>query len=323
MIRRGMVLDPVVSCDLVNPAVKKLIDIFIEGFEILYVYGPPGTGKSLALQLLLDEYDYEVFNLQKMPDTKIEVQALSRHNSLLKSKPIVVLVDGIDQLTKKDISTLMKGDWNYNKLILVGSTWKRGNPLAKIKKKKKFDFKKVKFAEFEESVVINLLLRLALKYKASLTLDERKRIAKASKGDLRKALDCTKYYLLGGRKDLDAFLPTGEEEYFNRIRKMFSGDYESALEEIESFGWYFSVMIMAENLKDKKDAKFLEMLSKLNDSRLKEKERYLALFACEISRKYGKGKYPKWVFPKRGKKKEDRDPNILCSPLKKELYFLE
>ena len=322
MIRRGMVLDPVVSCDLVNPAVKKLIDIFSEGFEVLYVYGPPGTGKSLALQLLLDEYDYEIFHLQKMPDTEIEVQALSRHNSLLESKPIAVLVDGIEQLSKKDISVLMKGDWNYNKLIMIGSTWKRGNPLARIKKSKKFDFKKVKFAEFEESVITNLLLRVAFKYKASLTLNERKRIAKASKGDLRKALDCTKYYLLGGRKDLDAFLPTSEEEYFNRIRKMFSGDYESALEEIESFGWYFSVMIMAENLKGKKDAKFLEMLSKLSDDRMQDRERYLALFACEMSRKYGKGKYPKWIFPKRRKKDDDRDPNMLCSALKKELYFL-
>jgi DNA polymerase III delta prime subunit len=317
-----MVLDPVVSCDLVNPAVKKLIDIFSEGFEVLYVYGPPGTGKSLALQLLLDEYNYEVFNLQKMPNTEIEVQALSRHNSLLESKPIAVLVDGIDQLTKKDISTLMKGDWNYNKLILVGSTWKRGNPLARIKKNKKFDFKKVKFAEFEESIITNLLLRLALKYKSSLTLNERTRIAKESKGDLRKALDCTKYYLLGGRKDLDAFLPTGEEQYFNRIRKMFSGDYESALEEVESFGWYFSIMIMAENLKEKKDAAFLEVLAKLNNGKLKEKERYLALFACEMSKKHGKGKYSKWVFPKRRKKEEDRDPDVLCSAIKKELYFL-
>lgn len=322
MIRRGIVLDPVVSCDLVNPAVKKLIDIFSEGFEVLYVYGPPGTGKSLALQLLLDEYNYEVFNLQKMPNTEIEVQALSRHNSLLENKPIAVLVDGIDQLTKKDISTLMKGDWNYNKLILVGSTWKRGNPLARIKKNKKFDFKKVKFAEFEESIITNLLLRLALKYKSSLTLNERTRIAKESKGDLRKALDCTKYYLLGGRKDLDAFLPTGEEQYFNRIRKMFSGDYESALEEVESFGWYYSIMIMAENLKGKKDTKFLEMLSKLSSDKLQDRERYLALFACEMSKKFSKGKYSKWVFPKRRKKEEDRDLDILCSPLKKELYFI-
>lgn len=323
MIRRGIILDPVVSCDLVNPAVKKLIDIFSEGFEVLYVYGPPGTGKSLALQLLLDEYNYEVFHLENALDTEIEVQALSRHNSLLESKPIVVLVDGIDQLTKKDVSTLMKGDWNYNRLIMVGSTWKRGNPLARFMKSKKFDFKKVKFAEFEDSVITTLLLRLALKYKSSLTLNERTRIAKESKGDLRKALDSTKYYLLGGRRELEAFLPSSEDQYFNRVRKMFGGDYHEALEEIESFGWYFSIMIMAENLKDKKDAAFLEILSKLNNDKLVKKERYLAIFACEMSKKHGKGKYPKWVFPKRKKKNEERDPNILCSALKKEMYFID
>jgi len=322
MIRRGIILNPVVSCDLVNPAVKKLIDIFSEGFEVLYVYGPPGTGKSLALQLLLDEYNYEVFHLQKMLDTEIEIQALSRHNSLLESKPIVVLVDGVELLTKKEISMLMKGDWNYNKLIMVGATWKRGNPLARFMKKKKFDFKKVKFAEFEDSIVTGLLLRLALKYKSSLTLNERTRIAKESKGDLRKALDSTKYYLLGGRKELEAFLPSSEALFFNRVRRMFSGNYEEALEEIESFGWFYTIMIMAENLKDKKDVKFLEMLAKLNNNKIAEKERYLALFACEISKKHGKGKYPKWVFPKRKKKNEVQDSDILCSALKREMYFL-
>lgn len=323
MFDNKLELEPVFSHDLINPSVKKLAKMFRDGFEVLYVYGPTGSGKSKAVELLLEENGILPYFLDKIPDTILGVQALSRYSDLLDKRPIAVVVDGIDRFSKKDMGRLLKGDWNYNKLIMIGYRWKRsGNPLQPLSKSK-FVFKKIKLDAFKTDDVVNLLLRVAMKYKIPLTLEERNKIAEASNGDLRKAINTAKNYLLGGRKDLDVFLPHSEKTYHNRVKRIFGGDFNTALEEIEAFGWYYSVMILIENLAGKKDAdELVEILMSIAMLKMQDRERYLALIACDMSRKYSKGKYTKWVFPKRRKKEELSEVVAKCGNIKKELYFL-
>jgi hypothetical protein len=324
MLNGTIKLDPILSCELVNPAVDKLSQAFKSGFEILYVYGGPGTGKSLAVEFLVDEYDYVPHYLTKFPETKLEAEALARHNSLVNTKQVAVIVDGTDRANLKDIVNLISVDWSLNKLILIGADWKKtGNPLSKLVTSKKVKFKKVKFNGFPEGVMLELLLRLGLKYRLPLSLDERTKIVKASNGDLRKALNACKYYLLGGKQDLEMFIPNSEESYFNRVKRMFSGDYNKAIEEVESFGWYYTIMILLENLEGKKKADdLIELIMKLSMDKMENRERYLALVACEMQKRYGKGPYPKWVFPKRAKKQEPSEIDALCSESKKWMYFV-
>lgn len=324
MLNGVVKLEPVISCDLINPAVSKLSSAFKSGFQILYVYGGPGTGKSLAVELLVDEYNFVPFYLTKFPETKLEAEALARYNSLEDNRKIAIIVDDIERAGLKEISNLISVDWSYNKLILIGEEFKRtGNPLAKLATSKKVIFKKVKFDGFPENKMLELLLRLGLKYKTPLTLDERTKIAKASNGDLRKALNATKYYILSGKSDLEMFIPNSEESYFNRVKKMFSGDFDKALEEIELFGWYYSIMILLVNLEGKKKSDdLIELLMILSVDKIQNRERYLALMACEMAKRYGSGPYPKWYFPKRIKKEEESTIDALCSDIKKEMYFL-
>ncbi len=228
-------LEPVLSCELVQPAAEKLYDIFKKGFDILYVYGPTGTGKSLAVEMFIDENNLAVHYLDKVPDTKLEVEALSRYNSLTDVRVVAVVVDDMDRLTKKQLSTLLSVPWRHNRLILIGSKWKRiNNPLARIAKNKKIVFKKIKFDKFKDETISAVLLRLALKYKTSMSLEERIKIAKAANGDMRKAMNAAKNYILSGKYDLESFIPESEDAYFNRVRRMFGGNYEEALEEVES-----------------------------------------------------------------------------------------
>jgi hypothetical protein len=321
----GMIkLEPVISCDLVNPAVDKVSKAFRSGFQILYIYGGPGTGKSLAIELLVDEYNLVPYYLTKFPETKLEAEALSRCNSLDDKREIAVIVDGIERANLKEISNLINVDWSFNKLILIGSEWKKvGNPLAKLVANKKVNFKKIKFEGFPDDKMLEILLRLGLKYKTALTLDERMKIIKASNGDLRKAMSACKYYILSGKQDIEMFIPNSEESYHNRVKKIFSGNYDNALEEIESFGWYYSIMILLANLEGKKKSDdLMDLLMKLSMDKMQDRERYLALMACEIAKRYGKGPYPKWYFPKRVKKQEELDVDAFCSDVKKEMYFL-
>ena len=323
MFDNTLKLNPVFSADLVNPSVKKLQKIFNDGFHITYIYGPPGSGKSEAVKLLLEDYGMVSYFISSIPETVLEVEALSRYNDLLDNRPIVIIVDGIDRFSKKSISRLIKGDWQYNKLIMIGYEWKRiGNPLN-ILTKSKLVFKKVKFDGFPDDIIIKLLLRMALQYKSPLTMSDRVRIAKESNGDLRKAFNATKNYILSGQTDLDMFLPYSKETYHNRVKRLFSGNYYTALEEVESFGWYYSILILVENLKNKnKSDDLIDLLMSISMNKMQNRERYIALIACEMNRKYQKGKYSKWMFPKRSRKKERSEIKAICSDMKKELYYL-
>ena len=324
MMNGQLKLEPVLSCELANPAVDKLYECFKSGFDILYVYGPPGSGKSLAIDMFVEEQDWFGYKIERFPENKFEANALALYNSLVDNKTVAVIVDGIDQLSSSQLSIMINADWGVNKLILIGAEFKRtGNPFAKVAKSKTVSFKKVKFEPFPNEVISELILRLAAKYRTAMTLDERNKIAEASGGDLRKALDAAKYYILSGKSDLEMFIPNSEEAFYNRVRKIFSGDYNMALEEIETFGWYYSIMILQVNLEGKKNAEdLIDMLMNISMNKMQDRERYLALLACEIQKRYGKGPYPKWVFPKRAKKEEESKIDALCSNSKKEMYFL-
>jgi len=323
-MRNGVVIDPILSCEMVNPAVKKMSDLFDKGFEVLYIYGPPGTGKSLAIELLVDEHEYAVHKLDKKIETKQQVTGLSRGSSLLDSRKTLVLVDSIDTHSKQELALLAQGDWKYNKLILVGEKYPRAsNPISPFAKNKNYGFKKIKFDKISELHLAMFVLDLATKHKMPMLKADRDKIVNASDGDIRKCLSVTKNYLLGGGVDLEGYLPQNEETQFNRVKRMLGGNYEDALEEIENFGWYYSIIIMAANLEDKSDKdELLEMLMDLSKSKLNDRERLLALVACKIHKKYTKGKYTKWIFPKRATKQEISTVIAKCSNMKKEMYFI-
>lgn len=322
-MRGGIVLDPVLSCEMINPAIKKLDDLFENGFNVIYIYGPTGTGKSLAVELLIDEYDYAVYTFDDdIKDIK-QVIALSRFKSLLDPRKTVVLVDGIDQYSKDNLELLAKGDWNFNKLILIGENYpKKANPLAPFSKSKKYSFKKIKFSKIDEREMRLIVSTLAGKYKKPMLKETVDKIVKASDGDVRKLLNITKNYFLAGG-DVETFLPQCEETEFNRVRRIFSGNFEDALEEIENFGWYYSIMIIQSNLEGKKDSeRLMEVLMTLSQNKSQDRERLLAVLACKIHEKYTKGKYTKWIFPKKAAKSEKSNIDALCSDMKKEMYFV-
>ncbi len=82
-------------------------------------------------------------------------------------------------------------------------------------------------------------------------------------------------------------------------------------------------MILQANLEGKKKSDdLIELLMNFSMSKMQDRERYLALLACEITKRYSKGKWSKWVFPKRAKKQEPSRINALCSEVKKWMYFI-
>jgi len=324
MHRNQIELNPIISMDLLNPAVKKLADLFEKGFQVVYIYGTPGTGKSLAIELLIDEYDLAIIKIDKKIENIKQVVALSRAKSLLDPRKTVVIVDGIDEHSRQELELLAKGDWRFNQLILVGEKYPRAsNPIIPFSKNKKYSFKKIKFDKLPERDMSLLISKVATTYKKPMLKADIDKIVNAVDGDIRKALSVTKNYFLGGGVDLEAFLPYNEVTQFNRVKRMFNGNYEDALEEVENFGYYYSVMIMAANIEGKKDSgKLLELLMDLSKSKVQDRERLLAILACKIHKKYSRGKYTKWIFPKRTKKVEKILVDAKCSQIKKRLYFI-
>jgi len=314
-----IVLEPEFSIDLLNPAVKKLRDIIEnDDFDVVYVYGPPGTGKSLAVRILFEEADYELYYLDTISDNPNEIDAMSKTVSILteRNKRIVV-VDDITRFSKKAIRMLYHGDWGVTKLVLIGSELKRTDSHI-TGLSKRFRFKKIKFNKFSDDILMRVLTRFFLEERVPITLEDKERLVRVSDGDIRKLLMLARLYTYVRPMPIDDVLETMGYKYQRRLYKFFSNDFEASLEEIMAFGWFYSAFIIFENLlKMKRCDDILDVfLQVLEDSTL-NKEEYLAIIAMEMGRRKRRG----WVFPANKKIKMKYDKNILASPLKQYLYY--
>lgn len=318
-----IVVEPIYSDELLNPNKDKLIKAFEDGFDVLYLYGDTGTGKSLAIDLLADEFNFNLKKIVDIPEEESDVWAMASANSLITKKKSLYVLDGADLLSDSTINNFLAPHWERNKLVMIGYEWKRSNPIkSAAKRNDAIDFKKVKFKEIPEKDLEKLVTKIFLNKNIPLKPKVKSKIIDGSDGDLRKIFNIIKNYVNTGCKDIDMFLPETTTSYYTKVRRLFSGDYNEALEEIEEFSWYYSAMIIAENIVKKDlDMKYYDMLFDIVSKGVDKKEELLAVLASLMGRKYTKHKYTKWYYATKGKNYDDEDIGTLCSKLKQYLYF--
>ena len=305
------------SSQLINRGASALVKFFEDDDDVVYLYGPAGSGKTYALDMLAQEYGYDIVRM-KGPLTREVVNLYASANVFMVNRKLV-LVD-ITDLSASDIKTLSEGGWGTTKLVIVGEEYPKKSPLRTHLGKQDYRYTAVKFHQFTKNDITGCLSLYALEMGVSISYEVINRIGDAADGDMRAARMCLKALIASEDEDaLETFLPFSDMVYNNEIKKLFSGNRTKAREAVETFSPFVSILILRENiLKFRPDDEVaMRLLYKYANLDADVTEQIIDL-ACYL------GKHIKtYVYAYYRKAKPINPPSVDvdCSDAKKILYF--
>ena len=309
---------PKKSSQLRNKNASSLIKFFESDAGVLYLYGPAGSGKTTGVEILAREFGYELIYAEPPFDID-KVSSLSACSLFLSDKKMIVVDIGVDM--KADIlKILAEGFWGETRLVIIGTTYAKANPMRRAFKDRDYKFVAIKFYQFDEMDVVGCLSMYAAELGARVSYDTLVKIAKEAAGDMRSARMSLRLLITSGYEDaVDCFLPVGETAYFNNLNKLFGkniGDVESA---IEYFGPYLILYIIRNNLMyrlpDRMD--FMEILKDCNYSSV-DLSSYIVDLAYIVGRNLKGVKHKAY---KKAKKISVPDIEVNCSDVKKIMHY--
>lgn len=309
---------PIKSSQLKNKNAAALVSFFKSDTAVLYLYGLPGSGKTFAINLLAKEFGYEIFYLHTPFDVDVVISMSSLR--LFDSDKKLVVVDVGDNLSSQEVKKLAMGRWGETRLVIIGETYARTNPMRNAFKNKPYKFEDIKFHPFDEMDVLGCLTLYAMELGAKVSYETLSEIAKNSDGDMRAARLCLRTLIASGdENNIECFLPFGESRYFSLINKIFSDNIEDVREAVSYFGNYMTIQIIRRNIiaNLSKRAELMRMLQYCSALEVDYTE-----YLVEIARLVGKmSKVKRFVAYTRPEPFEIPEVQTKCSAVKKVLYF--
>ena len=244
----GIVLQslPKRSSQLVNKGASSLIKFFESDGDVLYLYGPAGSGKTMALDMLVREYGYEIVKAGG-PFTSQIVDILASTALFMMNRKLV-LVDVVG-MKASDLKLLAEGVWGETKLVLVGEEFPKKSPIRTHFMKQDYKFIPVKFFPFQKEDITGCLSLYAMEMGVSVSYEIINKIADSADGDMRAARISLRSLIHSQDEEaVDIFLPFSDVVYNNEVKKLFSGNRGKAKEAIETFTPFVSILIMRENI---------------------------------------------------------------------------
>lgn len=309
---------PKKSSQLRNKNASSLIKFFESDAGVLYLYGPSGSGKTMATSILAREFGYEIIYTEPPFDIN-KVSSLSACSLFLSDKKLIVIDIGVNM--KADIlKELAEGFWGETRLVIIGETYAKVNPMRNAFKDKDYKFVAIKFYPFDEMDVVGCLSMYAVELGARVSYDTLLKIAREASGDMRSARISLRLLITSGYEDaVDCFLPVGEVAYFNNLNKLFSANIRDVESAIDYFGPYLTLYIIRNNLMyrlpDRMD--FMGILKDCNYSAVDLSSQIIDLVYI-IGRNLKGVKHKAYKKPK---KILVPDIEVNCSDVKKIMYY--
>lgn len=302
---------PKKSSQLSNRNARQLISFFESQDGILYLYGPSGSGKTFGVELLAEEFAYDVIYIEP-PFSREELFSISSSGLLVRK---MVLIDcGVD-LSKANLMLLGEQDWSDTRLIIIGQEYPKDSPIRSVFKDNKNGFRAVKFYKFDVNDILGSLSTYSWELGVMVSYDVIKKIAEAADGDMRSARIALKAMIASkSERYVNTFLPMSEHTYFSLYDKLFSGKVEDIEDAVNVFGSYVSMIILRNTiLKSEYSEDLLDIMQILTLNLENSQD-----MVIDIAKLLEGVKSERYMKPA---KLEVPDIDVKCSSMKKLLYL--
>ncbi len=306
------------STELNNKGAPALIKFFQTDADVLYLYGPWGSGKTTGLEVLAEEYAYEILKTAP-PFKQAKVDALCAKGVFMLNRKLVI-VENANKLSASDIKELSEGTWKDSKLVLIGETFPKKSPMRTHFAKKAYKFIPVKFFPFTKDDIMGCLSLYGLELGVSISYELINKIAEYATGDMRAArISLRNIVASEDEESVDIFMPFSDTVFRNDVAKLFSADKIAIKESIDTLSPYITLMIIRENIlrfcpKEKKLFGLLHTYANLDINYTTE----LVNLAYAVGKKIKTFNY---LWYRKPKVMETPNIDVDCSDAKKIIYY--